>query len=406
MELNLELESKVDETGFKYYEDAMANKYLAFNAISYKSGERQKYILTSKLDTIVQLNITKSDVKKRGQLISQGVKNRFLDKKHKDEIKEYLKIEKKYILPAITFVSTQDLFFVPCEGNFITNENSSIGILIINLSQLLECLDGNHRFNACIELYNEEGYDTSNIELSFEILIEPDVEKVKQDFVDINKNAKPTTATINTSFNSRDPLPKLTKKLRNDIPYLNDIIEEFNTSVNKNGKKIYTLNNINNVLIELSGIESQGARAAEKKLNKILNENEEFRKELYITGKKFFESLKFNTDMDGVIKNHSGIQYPKSITELREESVLLTGVGITIVAAKAYTVIEKCKEENLSQIDMALKELMSYDWSRSNPIFTQTNLVSIDRVKNKKSLNTNRGIITATKEFLLKNVEI
>ena len=62
--------------------------------------------------------------------------------------------------------------------------------------------------------------------------------KIRQDFVDINQNAKTTTATINTLFNTRDPLSKLTSETIDSTDYLNENTELLSASVSKNSKKL------------------------------------------------------------------------------------------------------------------------------------------------------------------------
>lgn len=69
--------------------------------------------------------------------------------------------------------------------------------------------------------------------LLLNIVCEADMMKIRQDFVDVNKNAKQTTPSINTLFNTRDPLPKLVAELMSKSTYLEDITNILSTSVSK-----------------------------------------------------------------------------------------------------------------------------------------------------------------------------
>ncbi|RAS75192.1 DNA sulfur modification protein DndB [Priestia endophytica] len=176
---------------------------------------------------------------------------------HKNEIKNYIVEESHFTIPPITLVSYDELNFEPFvfgstkqiktkEELMSTLEScgSLAGMMQLPVDYEFECLDGNHRTVAIRELAQETPELIANSNMLLNIVYEKDRRKIRQDFVDINKNAKQTTPSINTLFNTRDPLSCIVMDILENSDYLESITELLSTSVSKNSKDIYTLNNI------------------------------------------------------------------------------------------------------------------------------------------------------------------
>lgn len=395
---------KVRNSVKNIFMDDLGRQFYSIPAIKYKSGNRTWYILTTKCSILQNLNIEKSRTKKTNEIISSGIRNRFIDKRHKDDIKEYIKKEKNFIMPALTLVSMHELDFKQCDSMSdldLEKEDGVVGTIKIKMHNKLECLDGNHRLRALLEVFDENPDVLKNSSIVLNIVVESVVQKIKQDFVDINKNAKPTTPSINSLFNTRDPVPNLTRKTINESGYLDLIIENIATSISNTSPKIYTLNNIGNVIIELCGKESQGAKVAEREVNRLLENNEQEKKKISKRCLYFFRALTENEFVSKVISIHRNsviTQKAYTIKKLRDESVILLGVGITIVAAAAYKVFDKYEE---IEYDYELKRIMDYDWSRENKCFKNAGLVASD-----DSIITNRKSIIRAKKEVIKSLNL
>lgn len=91
------------------------------------------------------------------------------------------------------------------------------------------------------------------------VVCEKDIYIIRQDFVDVNKNTKQTTPSINTLFNTRDAVPNIVSRVMDHMNYLEELVDIISTS-------IYTLNNIKNVVVELAGYDAQSGKGAKKRL--------------------------------------------------------------------------------------------------------------------------------------------
>lgn len=88
---------------------------LMLPALLYKSGNRLWYSFTIPY-TVLGNYIRTNSVKKKNQVvIKKDIKNRFLDRDHKNDIKKYLMEESNFTIPPITLVSYNELIFKPYE---------------------------------------------------------------------------------------------------------------------------------------------------------------------------------------------------------------------------------------------------------------------------------------------------
>lgn len=344
------------------------------HSLLYFSGGRYWFATVlpfSVIGTLVQT----TQVKKKDTAISSDVVNRFLDAKHVKELKHYIMDNKdNFTIPPITLVTREKLPFAPVVfddmDQFESMESvyqkakeigSLFGVLTIPLGFVFICLDGNHRSKAIAELAIEDPDSIQGNYLLCNIVFETDNIKIRQDFVDINQNAKTTTATINTLFNTRDPLSKLTSETIDSTDYLNENTELLSASVSKNSKKLYTLNNIKNAIVELGTYNSQ-SRASINKMSTELGNNPEYLGGLSLEIDVFFDSLKKNK----IISDFLNAETREEKSTIRSNGVISSGVGLIIAARVVSEAAENSK--GLSYNDI-LSRVMRFDWSRSNNFF-------------------------------------
>lgn len=343
------------------------------NSLLYFSGGRYWFATVlpfSVIGTLVQT----TQVKKKDTAISSDVVNRFLDAKHVKELKHYIMDNRdNFTIPPITLVTREKLPFCPITFDMEHFENmesvykkakemgSVFGVLTIPLGFVFICLDGNHRSKAIAELALEEPDSIQGNYLLCNIVYEIDNMKIRQDFVDINQNAKTTTATINTLFNTRDPLAKLTSETIDSTEYLNENTELLSASVSKNSKKLYTLNNIKNAIVELGTYNSQ-SRASINKMSTELGKNPEYLGGLALEIDVFFDNLKNNK----IISDFLSAETREERSIIRSNGVISSGVGLIIVARVVSEAAENSKGLSFNDI---LTRVMGFDWSRSNNFF-------------------------------------
>lgn len=358
-------------------------------ALKYKSGQRTWYAATIPYKTLGKFIQTSALKKKNQEIIKSEIKNRFLDKKHKDEIVDYIKSEEEFTIPPITLVSYEELEFIPysfggreTDEEAILESNGSIaGVILLPIDYEFECLDGNHRTAAIRDLANGDSEYIAGSSMLLNIVYENRPKKIRQDFVDVNKNAKQTTSSINTLFNTRDPLSNLVVDLTESVSFLKERTEFLSTSVAKLSKDLYTINNVKNAVIEITGFNSQSTTS--EKVSKELEGKPELFQEVMENSIFFFNSLKRNNSIKDCLEN------PEKTAEIRTQSLITTGTGIIIASRLAGYIFTKFESEEERQTE--LNKLMNFDWSRLNPIFAGKVVVG-----DQKILNSRDSISAAT----------
>ena len=345
---------------------------IELNAIKYVAGGRYWLATVIPYQVLGQF-VTTTSVKKKSEAISQEVVNRFLDAKHVKEIKNYILANKdNFTIPPITLVAKTDLPFKPNTYgpeqfktqddviNALNEVGSLLGRVVLPLGYRFTCLDGNHRSKALAELAIENPEFMNNNNMLCNIVYETDNMRIRQDFVDINKNAKTTTATINTLFNTRDPLSKLTAQVVDDIEYLAESVELLGASISKSSKKLYTLNNIKNAIVELGTHNCQSATSISSLSAKLKDQN--LLDNLALEVDVFFDLLKQNSIIAEYLQTEDRV---KKI-EAREKGLISTGVGLIIASRVVSEAAENTESIAYEEI---VKKVMRFDWSRNNPFF-------------------------------------
>ncbi|EIM05911.1 DNA sulfur modification protein DndB [Planococcus antarcticus DSM 14505] len=365
-------------------------------ALKYKSGNRIWYAITLSYRTLGKFVQTSSTKAKNRDIIKSEIRNRFLDPTHKKEIKNYITEETEFTIPPVTLVSFEPLDFRPYTFGDETQEEqearfdavgSIAGVLVLPIDYEFECLDGNHRTAAIRELANEASPAVADSNILLNIVYEKRERKIRQDFVDVNKNAKQTSSSINTLFNTRDKVSGLVVDLVDELDYLSDTTELLSTSVSKNSKDIYTINNIKNAVIELAGFNSQSTKV--ERISKFLQNNEESSIKVKEKAILFFEEWKKNEFVSKCLSDRD------TTPHIRNLSLLTSGTGIIIASRAANTLLEKAMTSE--EASRFLKALFDIDWSRKNILFTG-NVVGQDD----KILNSRDAINTVTELILEK----
>ncbi|MER2008670.1 MAG: DNA sulfur modification protein DndB [Psychrobacillus sp.] len=368
-------------------------------AIKYKSGKRIWYAVTLPYRVLGKFIHTSSAKSKNKEIIQTEIRNRFLDPKHKNEIKDYIRSEEEYTIPPVTLTSFEELDFRPYTFGNETEEDlklrfdsigSMAGIVVLPIDYEFECLDGNHRTVAIRELAEEAVEYIADSNMLLNIVYEKSPKKIRQDFVDVNQNAKQTSTSINTLFNTRDKVSNLVVNLIDDIAYLNKTTELLSTSVSKNSHNIFTINNLKSALMEVSGYNSQATKTL--KLSMELAESEEYEEQITKNVTLFFEELENNEYILGIMEKLRAKKLV-DIPEIRNKNVLTSGTGIIVAARVAGRFVEIA--ENEQQLKGYFRQIAQFNWSRDNYVFLN-NIIGDEN----KILNSRDAINSATKAVL------
>lgn len=370
-------------------------------AIKYKSGNRIWYAMTIPYRALGKFVNTSSAKKKNQEIIKSEIRNRFLDSGHKTEIKNYINEEPEFTIPPVTLVSYEELDFraytVGEETQDQQNQRfegvgSIAGIVILPIDYEFECLDGNHRTAAIRDLASENPQAIADSNMLLNIVYENRARKIRQDFVDVNKNAKQTSSSINTLFNTRDKVSGLVVDLIEELDYLKNTTELLSTSVSKNSKDIYTINNIKNAVIEVSGFNSQSTKV--EKISNLLKNDEQFESEMRKKSLIFFEELGRNNVIQQCINDE------EKISLIRNGSLITSGTGIIIasrVGGYILNLIGVQNAEDEKQARNELGKLFDLDWSRESDTF-YGNVIGSEQ----KIINSRDAISSAAKAVMIK----
>ncbi|EPD50315.1 DGQHR domain-containing protein [Paenisporosarcina sp. HGH0030] len=368
-------------------------------AIKYKSGKRIWYAITLPYRVLGKFIHTSSAKKKNKEIIQSEIRNRFLDTTHKNEIKDYIITEEQFTIPPITLTSFEELDFRPYTFGDETEEELNIrfesvgsmaGLVILPIDYEFECLDGNHRAVAIRELAVESAEEIADSSILLNIVYEKSTRKIRQDFVDVNQNAKQTSSSINTLFNTRDKVSNIVVDLIDDIEYLKQTTELLSTSVSKNSNNIFTINNLKSAVMEIAGYNSQSTKSL--KVSMILANDVNLKETVGRNTALFFKELEDNKYIADIL-NHLQSKNPSDIPAIRNNNVLTSGTGIIVASRVAGTFIKVAQNE--TQLKEYFRKIAQFDWNRNSYVFVN-NIIGDEN----KILNSRDAISFATKAVL------
>ena len=249
------------------------------------------------------------------------------------EIKTYiLENRDSYIFSSLT---------ASIDGKFSFQESKELentGLLKISMDAKMLINDGQHRRAAIAQALAED--ETLEDETISVVLFEDrGLEKSQQMFTDLNMNAQKSSNSINTCFETRDPLAVLTKGIVRDNPFLNKYTDLEKDNLGKNSSKLFTLYTIFRVNRKIIG----GS-------------------EVTLEDERFLHS--FWNNVTGNIPELQELEI-RAINKatLREEYVVT--LGVTLLSFSRIGVwLYQTQGVN---IEKYLKKLSKVDWSRNNP---------------------------------------
>lgn len=151
------------------------------------------------------------------------------------EMKDYiLENRDNYVFSSLT-ASIDGEYMFQQEGI-----NGSLGMLHISMDAKILINDGQHRRAAIAQALLE---DDSLMDETISVVFFEDMglEKSQQMFTDLNMNAQKSSNSINTCYETRNPLAVVTKQLVAEIPFLSRYTDLEKDNLGKNSSKLFTL---------------------------------------------------------------------------------------------------------------------------------------------------------------------
>lgn len=261
---------------------------------------------------------------------------------------------KKYILDnRSTYVFSALSASIDGKYSFITQSESDVGILEIDMEAIFLINDGQHR-KAAIEAALIEDSTLGNETISIVFFADEGLSRSQQMFTDLNKHAVKTSNSLSTLYDGRDEIAVATKKVIDVIPFFKKFTDKERDILGKNSSNLFTLNMI-------------------YKANQRIIHGEKCTKE----------------DSDFLIKYWSNVAnniiewrevFDRTLTKkaLRENYIVTLAITISAFGRLGRYFYE----HRLYEIDTYLHKLQDIDWLRSNTMWIGRALRENGKIQN------------------------
>ena len=172
---------------------------------------------------------------------------RKLNEQRIPEIRDYIINNRdSYVFSALAASVDEEIAFFP------TRESGNIGELEVDMTATFLINDGQHRKAAIIEAIE---FDESLKDETIALVLYRDKGLVRsqQMFTDLNKHAVNTSKSLNTLYDSKDPMAVMTKQVVAQVPFLRKYTDKEKDNLANYAAKLFTLNvfyDVNNRIIK------------------------------------------------------------------------------------------------------------------------------------------------------------
>lgn len=161
---------------------------------------------------------------------------RKLNEQRIPEIRNYIINNRdSYVFSALAASVDGEVAFFP------TKESGNIGELEIDMNATFLINDGQHRKAAIIEAIE---FDESLKDETIALVLYRDkgLARSQQMFTDLNKHAVNTSKSLNTLYDSKDPMAVMTKQVVAQVPFLRKYTDKEKDNLANYAAKLFTLN--------------------------------------------------------------------------------------------------------------------------------------------------------------------
>ena len=221
---------------------------------------------------------------------------------------------------------------------FMSNqENENTGTLEIDMNASFLINDGQHR-KAAIDAAIAEDESLREETISIVLYRDQGLQRSQQMFTDLNKHAVTTSKSLNTLYESKDPVALLTKKTIDAIPFLRKYTDKEKDNLSKYSSNIFTLNTF---------------YEANKRIYKAIKDPQKAERMIHSYWKNVVINMREWNEMD------NGELSKKS---LREDYITTQGL---IILALGRLGEFYCTSPDVN-MEKSLKGLKKIDWLRNN----------------------------------------
>lgn len=165
-----------------------------------------------------------------------------------------------YVFSALAASIDGSFQFVPI------SEGSDIGTLEVSMDARFLINDGQHRKAAILSALKED-QSLENETISIVFYEDQGLERSQQIFTDLNKNAVKTSNSISELYDSRDQVAVITRKVIQNVEFLNLYTDKEKDILGKYSSKLFTLNTFyiaNKTIIGRFGVDSSTEKFIEQ----------------------------------------------------------------------------------------------------------------------------------------------
>ena len=325
-----------------------------------QSGRR---FISSSLPIPMLVNMVRRDsATRRGDPSSH--RNRPLQPKHVQEIAEYIKSEKAYLLPPLMLNSISEMSVFEVESRYPTK----LCFFVMPPDEYLFVTDGQHRLEALKEALNERP-SLADDAVGVTIVEESNMEKVHQDFYDAAQGV-PLAKSLLVEFDGRAPLNWLTRDVSQSARVLRGRVEKVGT-VGKNSLMLFTSNQVKQAIIQtLVGDWSLYHSALQKQAEERLAPARTLWRDRIVS--LLDEFAVSNDQWRQVADRPLDSGQPVDVPGLREEYLHFSGGGFLVLAGAGHAVLNMEFADDGSFTDdqrHMIGKLADLDWSRSGTLW-------------------------------------
>lgn len=213
----------------------MAKMFYSFPAIKGLQADEQYYTCMIPLGLLNKIFIDTDN-----EVLPEFRAQRKLNEARIPEIKNYiLNNRDSYVFSALAASIDGNINFVPSQ------DNDEIGVLEIDMKSKILINDGQHRKAAILAAIEE---DSSLEQETIAVVFYKDKGLIRsqQMFTDLNKHAVTTSKSLNALYDSKDLCSIITKRVLNNVDFLNKYTDKEKDNLGKFSQMLFTLNNLVN----------------------------------------------------------------------------------------------------------------------------------------------------------------
>lgn len=215
--------------------------------------------------------------------------------------------------------------------------NENVGVLEIDMSASFLINDGQHR-KAAIDAAIAEDDSLKDETIAVVLYKDQGLQRSQQMFTDLNKHAVTTSKSLNTLYESKDPVALITKKTVDSIPFLRKYTDKEKDNLSKYSSNIFTLNTF---------------QEANKRIYKVIHDPKKAEQLIHSFWNNVVLNMREWNEMD------NGELSKKS---LREDYITTQGL---IILAFGRLCEFYCANPEIHMVQ-SLKGLKKIDWLRNN----------------------------------------